>query len=82
MTTEKTATEKINAEMTSPAPFLEVEPMVHITLPLLEVDETGAKVDQTEHVTINGETTIIKRGEYVGVKVPVFLALKVKYPNL
>ncbi len=75
-------TEKMTAEITSPVTQAETEPMVHITLPLLEVDETGAKVDQTEHVTINGETTIIKRGEYVGVKVPVFLALKVKYPNL
>ena len=75
-------TEKITAETVSPAPIPEPEPMVQITLPLLEVDETGAKVDQTEHVTINGETTIIKRGEYVSVKIPVFLALKVKYPNL
>ena len=65
-----------------PTPIPESEPMVQISLPLLEVDETGARVDQTEHVTINGETTIIKRGEYVSVKVPVFLALKVKYPNL
>ena len=75
-------TEKNPAENKATIPQAEPEPVVHITLPLLEVDETGARVDQTEHVTINGETTIIKRGEYVSVKVPVFLALKVKYPNL
>ena len=60
----------------------EPEPTVQIYLPLLEQDESGAKVDQTEHVTINGATTIIQRGQYVNVKIPVFLALKVKYPNL
>jgi hypothetical protein len=60
----------------------EPEPTVQIYLPLLEAEDAGAKVDQTEHVTINGYTTIIQRGQYVPVKVPVFLALKVKYPNL
>ncbi len=78
MTTKMVDTSPVTANVSTSVP----EPMVHITLPLLEVDETGARVDQTEHVTINGETTIIKRGEYVSVKVPVFLALKVKYPNL
>jgi hypothetical protein len=55
---------------------------VQIYLPLLEQDDSGAKVDQTEHVTLSGETTIIQRGQYVNVKIPVFLALRVKYPNL
>ena len=35
-----------------------------------------------EHVTINGETTYIMRGERVDVPVPVFMVLKSKYPNL
>ncbi len=74
------ATETI--PMTENIPTPEQEPTVQIYLPLLEQDESGAKVDQTEHVTINGVTTIIQRGQYVNVKVPVFLALKVKYPNL
>jgi hypothetical protein len=61
---------------------VEAVPTVQIYLPLLEQDDSGAKVDQTEHVTLNGETTIIQRGQYVNVKIPVFLALRVKYPNL
>ena len=58
------------------------EPTVRIFLPLLE--ETGADthVDQTENVIINGKVTQIRRGEYVDVKVPVFLQLKQRYPNL
>jgi len=74
------ATDMAPIEQSMPIP--EPEPTVQIYLPLLEQDESGAKVDQTEHVTINGDTTIIQRGVYVNVKVPVFLALKVKYPNL
>ena len=57
------------------------EPRVMIYLPMIE-DGGGVKVDQTEHVTINGETTIVQRGEHVEVTVPVFQALKVKYPAL
>lgn len=71
-----------STEQTPDIAVQEQEPLVYFTLPLLEVEESGAKVDQTEHVTINGSTTIIKRGEYVGVKVPVFMALKEKYPRL
>ena len=41
---------------------LKMEDMPTIVLPLLE-DEDG-KADQTENVTINGKTWIIKRGEY------------------
>jgi len=55
---------------------------VRIILPLLEEGDTDAKVDQTETVVVNGVVTQIKRGEYVDVKVPVFLQLKNKYPNL
>jgi hypothetical protein len=66
----------------NPVAKVEEEPRVQIYLPLLEQDDSGAKVDQTEHVTISGDTTIIQRGQYVRVTVPVFLALRVKYPNL
>ena len=61
---------------------IKAEPVVRILLPLLE--ETGAEtvVDQTENVIINGKVTQIRRGEYVEVKVPVFLQLKQRYPNL
>lgn len=61
---------------------IKTEPVVRILLPLLE--ETGAEtvVDQTENVIINGKVTQIRRGEYVEVKVPVFLQLKQRYPNL
>ena len=31
---------------------------------------------------INGKVTQIRRGEYVDVKVPVFLQLLNRYPNL
>ena len=57
------------------------EPRVMIYIPKMD-DATGAKVDQTEHVTINGNTTIVQRGMRVEVPVPVFEALKVKYPDL
>lgn len=52
-----------------------------VYIPKIE-DAVGAKVDQTEHVTINGRTTIVQRGERVEVPVDVFAALKVKYPDL
>lgn len=62
-------------------------PFVDVFLPELEgggVD--GIKVDQYEHVTIANEQkeTIyrVHRGERVSVPVPVFMALKEKYPKL
>lgn len=58
------------------------EPRVQIVLPMLEDENAGIDVDQYEHVKINGETTMIKRGEYVDVPVSVFEILKQKYPNL
>lgn len=58
------------------------EPRVQIVLPLLADESNNVKVDQTEHVTINGRTTLIRRGVYVDVPVSVFCALKIKYPNL
>ena len=61
---------------------LTVEPTVRILLPLLEETGTEVSVDQTENVIINGKVTQIRRGEYVDVKVPVFMQLKQRYPNL
>ena len=57
-------------------------PRVRIFLPPLEEDGTGLKVDPYEHVTINGETTLVKRGVHVDVTVPVFLQLRNKFPNI
>ena len=51
-------------------------------IPLAEDSESDLAVDQTEHVTINGLVTSIRRGEYVNVKVPVYMQLKNRYPNL
>ena len=58
------------------------EPTVRIFLPLLEDGGAEINTDQTENVIINGKVTQIRRGEYVDVKVPVFLQLKQRYPNL
>jgi len=58
------------------------EPTVRIFLPLVEESGTEINTDQTENVIINGKVTQIRRGEYVDVKVPVFLQLKQRYPNL
>lgn len=60
----------------------EQEPTVRIFIPKLEDQESDVEVDQTEYVTINGVTTAVKRGEYVDVKVPVFMQLKQRYPNI
>ena len=59
-----------------------MEPVVRICLPLLEADGGEAAVDQTENVIINGRVNQIRRGEYVEVKVPVFLQLRQRYPSL
>ena len=58
------------------------EPTVRVFLPLLEEDGAEINTDQTENVIINGAVTQIRRGEYVEVKVPVFLQLKQRYANL
>ena len=62
-------------------------PMVDIFLPALEGgDDGGIKVDQYEHVTIANEDKEsvyrVLRGEHVQVPVPVYWALKQKYPKL
>ena len=49
------------------------EPRVTIYIPKSEVNEGGVTVDQTEHVTINGKTTLIQRGVRVDVPVDVLL---------
>lgn len=59
-----------------------VEPKVSIYIPKSEFQDVGVKTDQTEHVTINGKTTIIQRGVRVDVPVDVYLALREKYPDL
>lgn len=62
-------------------------PYVEVFLPELEGGgDGGMKVDQYEHVTLANEKkeTIyrIHRGERVSVPVPVFIALKERYPKL
>jgi len=69
------------AKIESKAAALE-DVKVQIQLPLLPDDDSGVAVDQYEHVTINGKTTLIKRGEVVDVSVPVFEQLKNKFPKL
>lgn len=58
------------------------EPRVRVYLPLLESEGAGVHIDQYEHVTVNGKTTLVRRGEYVDVTVPVFIQLKNKFPHL
>ena len=58
------------------------EPRVGVYLPMLESEGAGVHIDQYEHVTVNGETTLVRRGEYVDVTVPVFIQLKNKFPHL
>lgn len=62
-------------------------PTVDIFLPALEGgDSGGIKVDQYEHVSISNEKREdnyrVLRGEHVQVPVPVFVALKERYPKL
>ena len=64
-----------------------VGPMVDVFIPALEENgQGGMKVDQYEHVTIanEGKETCWKvlRGEHVEVPVPVFIALKERYPKI
>ena len=62
-------------------------PRVRVFLQKLEDSgDEGVKVDQYEHVTLaneKGETCYkVLRGEWVDIPVPVFLALKERYPKL
>ena len=70
------------AAKTTSAPVAENEDRVRIFIPFNEEELAGVKMDPYEHVTINGETTLIKRGEYVEVKPEVFIQLRNKYPHL
>ena len=58
------------------------EPTVSVCLPLLEDEGSDVEIDQTVTVTINGNVTQIKRGEHVEVKVPVYLQLRNRFPNI
>jgi len=55
---------------------------VRIILPLTEEQLSGVKVDPYEHVTVNGKTTLIKRGEYVNVDPEVYIQLRNRYPTI
>ena len=59
-------------------------PRVRVFLPVLEdtADVSAIEMDQYEHVTVDGVTTLIKRGEYVDVTVPVFIQLRNKFPHI
>ena len=62
-------------------------PYVDVFLPELEGGGAdGIKVDQYEHVTLANEEWeeifLVHRGERVSVPVPVFMALKERYPKL
>lgn len=67
---------------TSEVTPIEAEPRVLITIPFGPEDDAGIKRDPYEHVTINGTTTLIRRGEPVEVTVPVFIQLRNKYKTL
>ena len=55
---------------------------VLITLPIMPGGDDGVKRDPYEHVTINGETTLVKRGVPVEVTPEVFIQLRNKYPTI
>lgn len=82
--------EAFEASLTSAVPVKKEKyegPRVTVFLPKLEDGgDEGIKVDQYEHVTLaneKGETCYrVLRGEYVDVPVPVFIALKARYPKL
>ena len=61
-------------------------PTVRIMLPEPMNSGDGSKVDMYEHVTLANEQKekiyYVRRGEWVDVPVPVFLALKETYPKI
>ena len=62
-------------------------PTVEVFIPELENSgDSGLKVDQYEHVSLANETGekiyYVRRGDRVEVPVPVFLALKERYPKI
>lgn len=66
-------------ENTAVAENLTTRPRIY--LPMLE-ETGGVKVDQYEHVTVNGNTTLIRRGEYVDVTPEVYIQLKNRFPSI
>lgn len=78
------------ADLTTAVPIKQQKysgPRVPVFIPALDdPGDGGIKVDQYEHVTIaneRGETCYkVRRGETVEVPVPVFIALKARYPKL
>ena len=91
MATKENTVEEMNREETftfvdEPVKDQYKGPMVDVFIPKLEEAGNGLKADQYEHVTIANEMkeTCYKvlRGERVEVPIPVFLALKERYPNL
>lgn len=76
----KKSADKLTAAVETAAPV--AEPRVLIKLPKLAESHDGMRVDQYEHVTVNGETTLIRRGEVVEVTVPVYMQLKNKFPDI
>ena len=60
-------------------PNLTTKPRIY--LPMLD-EVGGVKVDQYEHVTVNGKTTLIRRGEYVDVEPEVYIQLKNRFPSI
>lgn len=66
----------------APKTVSSAEPTVSVILPLLEDENSDVTVDQTVNVTVNGKVTQIRRGEYVDVKVPVFMQLRNRFPTL
>ena len=56
-------------------------PRVRVFIPEHQ-SSSDVAIDPYEHVTIKGETTLVRRGEWVSVTVPVFLQLRNRYPKL
>lgn len=85
MAAKKVANDGITVEI----PLEEVapsEPLTPVYIPLPDgvdqADIDAKKFDPYEHVTINGKTTYVKRGETVMVPVSVFLQLRNRYPRI
>lgn len=78
------ATKEVKDRLVAQMPEAEEnkEPTVRVFIPLTEEDNGTVKTDHYEHVTINGESYAVMRGQYVDVPVPVFIQLRNKYPNI
>ena len=87
MATKKSVMDDITIEVAEKEDDGYKGPMVTVVLPALEDSgSAGLKVDQYEHVTLSNEefskSYYVLRGEPVEVPVPVFIALKERYPKL